>query len=86
VDPQATSAPSEQSGVDGRVADLGGRIKARRIALGHTQAELAARTGLTRATINRLERGNTDLSVGRLLRICDALDWTLSDLVMREPH
>ncbi|WP_170286157.1 helix-turn-helix domain-containing protein [Nocardioides rubriscoriae] len=78
---ETTSTARGRTVVDARVADLGARLRGRRLDLGHTQADLAELTGLTRGTINRLERGSTDISVGRLLRICDALGCALSELV-----
>ena len=46
-----------------QIAALGARIRARRQRLGLSQSRLAAMTGLSRASVNALESGTTDLGV-----------------------
>lgn len=55
------------------LATLGGQFKARRDALGLSQARLAALTGLSRATVNAFESGAMDLGVVKVLRLAKIL-------------
>lgn len=61
-----------------QIATIGEAIRARRRELGITQARLAALTGLSRASINALEAGATDLGVAKVLRIAQVLDMSLN--------
>ena len=56
-----------------QIAVLGTRIRQRRKRLGLTQARLAAMTGLSRASINALEAGTTDLGLAKVLKIVEVL-------------
>jgi transcriptional regulator with XRE-family HTH domain len=60
-----------------RVAALGARIRERRKELGLTQARLAAMTSLSRASINALEAGATDLGLVKVLKIVEVLGMDL---------
>jgi len=60
------------------IAALGAKIRARRQELGLTQSRLAAMTDLSRASINALEAGTTDLGLAKVLRIADVLGMNLS--------
>ena len=53
--------------------DIGGKIKRRRIKLGLTQEELAARTELSKGFISQLERNLTSPSIATLGDILEAL-------------
>jgi transcriptional regulator with XRE-family HTH domain len=53
--------------------ELGGRLRAARLANGLTLAALAARTGLSEAFLSRLERAQAAASVANLIEITDAL-------------
>ncbi len=59
--------------------DIGDRIKQRRIKLGLTQEELAARTELSKGFISQLERNLTSPSIATLTDILEALGTDLSD-------
>ena len=59
--------------------DIGGKIKRRRIKLGLTQEELAARTELSKGFISQLERNLTSPSIATLGDILEALGTNLSD-------
>ena len=59
--------------------DIGGKIKRRRIKLGLTQEELAARTELSKGFISQLERNLTSPSTATLGDILEALGTNLSD-------
>jgi transcriptional regulator with XRE-family HTH domain len=50
------------------------RLRRRRIELGLTQIELAARLGVTNVTVSRWESGTFRVSATRLLEIAEALD------------
>jgi len=53
---------------------LGARIRRRRLHLGLSQEELAARAGLHRNAIGNLERGEFDPKATTLLRVARALE------------
>jgi transcriptional regulator with XRE-family HTH domain len=56
------------------IADIGQLVHKRRIALGLSQARLAALSGLSRATVNQLENGAlVDLGVAKLMALLDLL-------------
>lgn len=66
------------------VAELGRRLQQLRIASELTQAELAARAGVTRSTVQRIERGDSVqldslVRLLRPLRRIDALDVLLPE-------
>lgn len=59
--------------------DIGDKIKRRRIELGLTQEELAARTELSKGFISQLERNLTSPSIATLMDILEALGTDISD-------
>jgi transcriptional regulator with XRE-family HTH domain len=60
------------------LAELGARIRQARKSRGLTQAVLARRAGVTRETLNQLERGVAkDLGVAKILRLLRAVDLDL---------
>jgi transcriptional regulator with XRE-family HTH domain len=61
-----------------RIAALGAKIRCRRQELGLTQWRLAAMTDLSRASINALEAGTTDLGLAKVLRIAEVLGMDLN--------
>lgn len=52
---------------------IGARIAELRKSLGMTQEDLAAKCGLQRTTVSKIERGRFSVSVDMLSRICGAL-------------
>ena len=52
---------------------IGARIAELRKSLGMTQEDLAAKCGLQRTTVSKIEHGRFSVSVDMLSRICDAL-------------
>jgi putative transcriptional regulator len=62
--------------------DLGllNRIKLARMELDLTQQQLAEAVGVTRQTINLIEKGNYNPSIKLCLAICYSLNKTLDDL------
>lgn len=63
---------------------VGERIALRRSAQGMTLDEVAARTGVSRAMISRIERGEVHASAVVLDRLCAGLGLSLSALFARE--
>lgn len=60
---------------------LGERLRALRQQRGQSLAEVAKATGLSPSFLSLVENAKSDLSVGRLARIVDALQATIADLV-----
>ena len=61
---------------------LGLRIKARRIELGMTQAELAKKLGYkTKSSITKIEQGVSDITQTQVRQFADALDCSVSYLM-----
>ena len=56
------------------------RLKAARAAKDYSQQELADRIGVSRQTINAMEKGDYDPTIRLCLAICHALDKTLDEL------
>jgi transcriptional regulator with XRE-family HTH domain len=65
--------------------DLGGRLRALRLAHGLSQRALAKRAGVTNATISLIEAGRMNPSVGALKRVLDGVPVSLSDFFAFEP-
>lgn len=53
---------------------LGAQVRARRRALGLSQAELASRLEVSTTYVQNVERGGCNLTIGQLERIAGALD------------
>lgn len=60
------------------VKDLGNLVHDRRKALGLTQAELAARVGVSRLWVNQVESGHGGAAVAKVLQLLSALDMTVN--------
>ncbi|KUL59704.1 hypothetical protein ADL32_19245 [Streptomyces albidoflavus] len=60
---------------------LGDRIRERRMRQNLTQERLAERAGVSRDTVQRIERGTSDPRYSQLARIARALDTPLAKLV-----
>ena len=60
---------------------VGARLRARRLELGLTMAEVAMRAGLTAGFISQLERDLTAASLSSLYRICAVLGMRVGSLV-----
>ena len=63
----------------------GRRVAQRRRALRLTLDQLAARTGVSRAMISKIERGEVQASAVVLDRLCSGIGTTLSALFARDP-
>ncbi|HEX8153319.1 MAG TPA: helix-turn-helix transcriptional regulator [Thermoanaerobaculia bacterium] len=60
---------------------FGARLRELRAAAGLTQRELATRSGTSSAAISNFEAGNNAPTLGTLVRLADALDCNVTDLV-----
>jgi transcriptional regulator with XRE-family HTH domain len=60
---------------------IGARLKALRITAGLSLNEIAARSGVSRAMIGRVERGESSATAVLLGKLCAALDVTLSAVI-----
>ena len=60
------------------------KLKAARAALDMTQADLAAVVGVSRQTINAIEKGDYNPTIHLCIAICRALDKTLDQLFWEE--
>jgi transcriptional regulator with XRE-family HTH domain len=70
--------PTLESTVDARIAQ---RIAALRAECGWTLDDLAGRTGISRASLSRLERGELSPTATMLTTLCAEFGWTLSRLM-----
>lgn len=64
-------------------ARLAARIRLEREGRGWSLAELAARSGVGKATISKIERGDASPTAGILVRLAAAFDLTLASLLVR---
>ena len=62
------------------------RLKAARAALDLSQQELAERVGVSRQTINAIEKGDYNPTINLCLTICHALGKTLDELFGRKKN
>ncbi len=60
------------------------KMRAARKEHGLSQAELAARIGVSRQTINMIENGDYNPTIALCLKICKTLGKTLDDLFWEE--
>lgn len=60
---------------------FGARLRELRAAAGLTQRELAKRSGTSSAAISNFEAGNNAPTLGTLVRLADALECNVTDLV-----
>ena len=62
------------------------RLKAARAAKDLSQQALAVKVGVTRQTINGIEKGDYNPTIKLCLSICRTLDKTLDDLFWEDSH
>src|SRR5581483_10912712 len=65
--------PTSRNDADHLIALVGARAKLLRAIAGHTQEEMAARTGCTLRNYQRLESGHVNLSLRSVARLAAAL-------------
>lgn len=74
-----TSAATVVPEVEARIAQRLGRLRAER---GWSLDTLAERTGISRATLSRLERAELSPTAAMLGRLCSVYGWTISRLMV----
>ena len=62
-------------------AQLGRKLRSVRDGRGLSVSELARRSGLSQSFLSQFESGQSDISVGRLVRLAQALDVDVGDLL-----
>ena len=62
------------------------KLKLARVTLDLSQEELAKRVGVTRQTINMIEKGNYNPSINLCIAICKALNKTLDEIFWEEDN
>ena len=81
---RASAAAPTASGTNGSTGtievDLGGRIRARRLARHETLRELAAQAAVTESFLSQVERGVASPSIASVQRIARALDTSIAEL------
>src|SRR5437762_6482884 len=75
----AVSAAAADHDIEGRIARRLARLRAER---GWSLDALAERTGISRATLSRLERSELSPTAAMLDRLCTVYGWTLSRLMV----
>lgn len=63
--------------------NIGGLLRERRLQQGKTLKQIASRAFTDPGNLSRIERNEQQLSVPRLLALCDALDWSPEEFVRR---
>tara|TARA_A100001391_G_scaffold1853_1_gene2044 strand:+ start:30993 stop:31340 length:348 start_codon:yes stop_codon:yes gene_type:complete len=61
--------------------NIGGLLRERRARLGLTLKQVASRAHTDPGNLSRIERNEQQLSVQRMLALCDALGWPAEDFV-----
>ena len=69
--------------VDNAEARIARRIQLERTSRGWSLADLAGKSGVAKASISKIERGEVSPSAGILVRIAAAFDLTLAGLLLR---
>ena len=67
--------------LEGQLEALGRRVQELRKARGWSQQRLAAEAGLDRTYLGTVEQGRQNITIGAALRLADALEQTLPDLI-----
>jgi putative transcriptional regulator len=62
------------------------RLKSARAALDLTQAQLADRVGVSRQTVNAIEKGDYNPTIRLCLALCHVLGKSLDDLFWEDPQ
>lgn len=86
---KATKAGREprasRGGDDALVAEVGGRVKRLRTQAGLTLEEFATQSGVSRAMLSKVERGEKSPTLAIIVRIAKGLNVTMSTLMGAEP-
>lgn len=65
---------------------IGERIRRIRVSKDYTQENLAEELGMTKSAFSKIERGETDANVSRLLRIAEILEVNVCDFFEEQPR
>lgn len=68
------------------LVDVGANVRARRVALGWSQRELAARADLSVRFLAQLEKGQGNISLARFAAVAQALGVDMADLLRPRPR
>ena len=71
----------EQLSLEGQLQALGRRVRELRTARGWSQQRLAAEAGLDRTYLGTVEQGRQNITIGAALRLADALETPLRELL-----
>src|ERR1700738_2926293 len=69
--------------LDDTSSRIAGRLRLERESRGWSQADLAERSGVSKATISKIERAEVSPTAVVLVRLASAFDLTLAGLVLR---
>jgi transcriptional regulator with XRE-family HTH domain len=69
--------------IDDTAARIARRLRLERAARGWSQADLAARSGVAKATVSKIERQEASPTAAVLVRLAGAFDLTLAGLLLR---
>lgn len=72
---------SIKTDTDGRLRLLGAAIRAARLERGLSQEALADASGIDRSHMGKIERGERNVSMLKVVRVADALDVTIASLM-----
>jgi transcriptional regulator with XRE-family HTH domain len=75
--------PSPSYSGDNKLVAIGNAIRTYRIGIGLSQEALALSAGLDRSYVGGIERGEHNLAIINLVKICAALDLRTSELLRR---
>ena len=81
----ARQARESRGSDDAIVAEVGGRVKRLRIQAGLTLDEFAAQSGVSRAMLSKVERGEKSPTLAIIVRIAKGLNVSMSALMGAEP-
>jgi transcriptional regulator with XRE-family HTH domain len=71
--------------MDPETAEIGARIRDRRLALGMSLKELSLRCGVTPNYLGTIERGQPDVGLRTMRKIADGLGTTIAELLGGQP-
>ena len=80
TDPEAIAAV-EKSAAQEEAVGHGQKVRSSREAQGFTLKEVGAKTGISADVLDRLERGETYLPLGQLIKLSKALSLKMSDVI-----
>lgn len=76
----------DRRSVTERLAQIGAQLRNARLTAGLSQSEVAARAGVTRQLVSRIETGHPAGEVGALIAVAAALDYQIEAKPPRPPN